>query len=580
MNLNNRARRTLILAAITIAVPIGTAAASDATPDPVSPSTSTPAPESTESIIGPTTTTAIATTTIAPTTTGPSTSTPTSAPSPTTSPPMTTVAPAPNNVVNIFAASAASAPQSPTATPGNASVKLTWLAPSSNGGATIDKYVVQRSTSAAGPWTNIAFPTSVAYTATGLTNGAHYYFRIAAHNTAGWSPYSTVVNAVPRTVATAPRSPVATPGNTTVKLTWLAPSSNGGATIDKYLIQRSSSSAGPWTSIATSTSLGYTAGGLSNGAHYYFRIAAHNPAGWGTPSSVVTAVPRTVPSAPRSPVATPGNTAVKLTWLASSSNGGATIDKYVVQRSASAAGPWTTITTTTALSYTAGALTNGVHYYFRIVAHNAAGWSPSSTIVTAVPRTVPTAPRSPVAIPGNGTITLTWLAPASTGGATIDTYAVQYSSTGVGGWQSVGWPKTLTYKEYFLTNGTKYYFRIVAHNAAGWGPPSTVTYGVPLTVPSVVPICNAVQGTQGSKYITVLWQAPYSDGGAPIEDYRIEIWTNGVFWYGEYRSGGQPINGTFHDAFYVGYGSYDVRVSARNLAGDGSYCLAHVAVFP
>jgi hypothetical protein len=29
------------------------------------------------------------------------------------------------------------------------------------------------------------------------------------------------------------------------------------------------------------------------------------------------------------------------------------------------------------------------------------------------------------------------------------------------------------------TNGTKYSFRILAHNAAGWGPASTVTSAVP-----------------------------------------------------------------------------------------------------
>ncbi len=121
------------------------------------------------------------------------------------------------------AATAPSAPRSPVATAANASVKLAWLAPASNGGAAINVYAVQRSTSATSGFTNIAFPTTTTYTASGLSNGTRYYFRVVAHNAAGWGPASIVVNAVPRTLPTAPRSPVATAANASVKLSWVAP---------------------------------------------------------------------------------------------------------------------------------------------------------------------------------------------------------------------------------------------------------------------------------------------------------------------------------------------------------------------
>jgi predicted phage tail protein len=111
---------------------------------------------------------------------------------------------------------------------------------------------------------------------------------------------------------TAPRSPTATPRNAKVRLAWLAPTSNGGAAINKYRVQRAASATGPWKTIAKPTVRRYRAGGLANGKRYYFRVAAHNAAGWSTPSKVVSAVPRTVPTAPVSPVATPGNTSAKL----------------------------------------------------------------------------------------------------------------------------------------------------------------------------------------------------------------------------------------------------------------------------
>ena len=55
------------------------------------------------------------------------------------------------------------------------------------------------------------------------------------------SPSSNIVNAIPRTVPSAPRSSAAAPTNLSgqVRLTWLAPASNGGSAVTDYIIQRS-----------------------------------------------------------------------------------------------------------------------------------------------------------------------------------------------------------------------------------------------------------------------------------------------------------------------------------------------------
>ena len=383
-----------------------------------------------------------------------------------------------------------------------------------------------------------------------------------------------VVSAV--SASSAPRTPKATPGNATVALSWLAPTTNGGAAIDKYAVQRAASAAGPWTNIAFPVGLTATASGLTNGTHYSFRILAHNTAGWSAPSTVVTAVPRTVPSAPRTPKATPGNATVALSWLAPTTNGGAAIDKYAVQRAASAAGPWTNIAFPVGLTATASGLTNGTHYSFRILAHNTAGWSAPSTVVTAVPRTVPSAPRTPIAVGGDQAVNLSWTAPASTGGAAVVSYTVQWATSASGPWQFYGSAYNLWYSmsSAYWSNGTPYYFRILANNAAGSSPASAVVSAVPHTTPSMVPFCNGYQPVVGQLWMAVTWQAP-ANGGAAIDYYTIELWKNGSYYLTYTRPAGQ-LSGAF-DVWSTGI--YQVRVAAHNAAGLGMYCTTGVGIF-
>jgi predicted phage tail protein len=378
---------------------------------------------------------------------------------------------------DLAAVTAPSAPRSPTATSRNTVVRLTWLRPSSYGGATVNKYRVQRATSRSGPWRTIAQPSVRRYRAGGLTNGKKYFFRVAAHNPAGWGPYSKVVSAVPRTVPTAPRSPAATPGNTTVKLAWVTPSSTGGAAVSKYAVQRSTTGTSGWTTVAQPTTRTYTAKGLTNGKRYYFRIRAHNAAGWSPPSTVVSSVPRAVPTAPAAPYATPGDAFVSLIWDSSSSTGGAAIDKYEAELSTDQVN-WTTPITTTKWNHVEyGGLTNGTTYFFRVRAHNAAGWGPWSTIVSATPRAVPSAPLVLWADTFKvDAITLYWNPPASDGGAAIDYYTIWYSD------DKANWFLASTTANTHLTLGkpsiTRHY-RVRAHNEAGYGAATDTTVNIP-----------------------------------------------------------------------------------------------------
>jgi large repetitive protein len=465
-------------------------------------------------------------------------------------------------------------PRSPTAKPGNTRARLTWLAPSSTGGTTINKYAVQRSKTGTGQWKTVGYPKRTSFTATDLQNGVRYSFRIRAHNAAGWGPYSTVVKAVPRTVPTAPRSPVATPTNATVKLTWQRPSSNGGSTIDKYRVQRAPSSSGPWTDIAAAATLSYTNTGLTNGTRYYFRTRAHNAAGWGSYSVVVSAVPRTVPTAPMYPHTVASDGKVLVTWSAPSSDGGAMVNKYAVQRTTSPAGPWAPIASPTSRDYWATGLSNGTTYYFRVLAHNAAGWSTPSYVVADVPLTVPTAPQSLTWSPSYTTVKVTWLAPASDGGAVIDTYEVERSLDQLN-WQNVGNTLATSTNVDALKGGTTYYFRVRAHNAAGWGAwTTTPAVHTLLSTPSAPTACSAVQYFgPGNGAVYIDWDAPASDGGSPIINYNVSI-KNFYLEHDLDTAGNIPTDQW--DSLPPGV--YDIYVRARNSEGLGAACSTWVWV--
>jgi fibronectin type 3 domain-containing protein len=91
-------------------------------------------------------------------------------------------------------------------------------------------------------------------------------------------------------------------------------------------------------------------------------------------------------------VATAGNAQVALSWSGST---GAT--SYNVKRSTTSGGPYTTVASPTATSYTDTGLTNGTTYYYVVTAVNSAGESGNSNQASATPTTPPAAPTSLVA---------------------------------------------------------------------------------------------------------------------------------------------------------------------------------------
>jgi Fibronectin type III domain len=171
--------------------------------------------------------------------------------------------------------------------------------------------------------------------------------------------------------------------------------------------------------------------------------------------------------------------------------------------------------------------------------------------------------------------------PSNTGGADVDNYAVYQAASSAGPWKQIGQTGcncgNANYSAIGLTNGTQYYFRVKAHNAAGWGAFSTSVSIVPFSWPSA-PTCSAFQdGGAGSTILRMNWSPPQNDGGAPIQSYRFEIWESGVKLYSYDILANLPHTAT--QPLTLGHG-YDVKVAAKNAAGISQWCLRSVYMYP
>ncbi len=481
-------------------------------------------------------------------------------------------------------AACASVPGAPTGvsgTPGNGQVSLSWTAPASNGGSPITGYRVTPSIGGVAQ-TPISFASpATAQTITGLTNGTAYAFKVAAANASGTGADSTASAAVtPRTVPGAPTGVTGTPGNTTVALSWTAPSSNGGAAITGYTVTPSIGATAQ-TPIAFGTAATtQTITGLTNGTAYTFRVKATNAAGTGTDSTASAAItpvaPAGVPGTPTGVTGTPGNAQVALSWAAPASNGGSPITGYRVTPYIGATAQTPVVFASPATSQTITGLTNGTAYTFRVEATNAVGTgSPSAASAASTPRTVPGAPTGVTGTAGNAQVTLSWSAPASNGGSPITGYTVT-PSIGATAQTPIAFGTAATSQTITgLTNGTAYTFRVKATNAAGTGTDSAASAAVtPRTVPGAP---TAVTGTPGNAQVTLSWSAPASNGGSPITGYTVTPSIGATaqtpIAFGTAATS-QTITGLTNGT------AYTFRVKATNAAGTGMDSAASAAITP
>jgi hypothetical protein len=220
---------------------------------------------------------------------------------------------------------------------------------------------------------------------TGLTSNTTYqvlvYTIVDLVNYDASYSYSAAGSATGATILDAPTILSIEARDQSVAVNFTAPGLNGGSAITNYKY----SIDGGTTFLARQT--GTTASpmiitGLTNGTSYNVQIKAVNANGDGISSTTSSETPYTVPNAPTSVVATPGNTQVSVAFTAPVDNGGSAITSYTVTSYAGATAG--TPVTQNANPIIVTGLTNGTAYTFTIIANNVVGASAASTASAAV----------------------------------------------------------------------------------------------------------------------------------------------------------------------------------------------------
>ena len=184
------------------------------------------------------------------------------------------------HAVNSSGVNLPSKPHDLTATPGNTQVVLTWSA--SNGyGSAITGYSVQVSTDSGTTWTTLSDPnTTTTYTATGLTNGTSYLFRVAGEDSAGTGAYAMVIASPVSVSVTAPTNATieqgSVQGTAYAFLSWVAPQTPANP-VTGYTVQVSTDGGTTWTVVAANIAGTAIAVPTQSGASY--QVAAESSAG-------------------------------------------------------------------------------------------------------------------------------------------------------------------------------------------------------------------------------------------------------------------------------------------------------------
>ncbi|VDO68159.1 unnamed protein product [Heligmosomoides polygyrus] len=458
---------------------------------------------------------------------------------------------------------------------------IDWKPPDDDGGIPIENYVIEKLDTATGRWVPATKVPGNQTSAVvdGLIPGHEYKFRVAAVNAEGESdPLETFGS-------TLAKDPFDKPGKTSAPevtdwdkdhadLQWNPPVNDGGAPIEGYVVEMKEKHSPFWTEAVPADQTTATVGNLKEGSEYEFRIRAKNKAGTGDPSDpsqTITAKARNVPpKIDRSAleeikvragheihlnVPVSGEPPPEVTWAfkdaSLESDDRVSINnedyktKFLVKR----------------------ALRSDTGTYV-ITATNVNGTDTAELKVTVLDH--PGEPRGPLTV-DNVTkegCDLAWKEPDDDGGAEIDHYVIEKQDANTGRWTTCGESKDTNFHVDDLVQGHEYKFRVKAVNRYGDSDPLEANKSIiakdPFDCADAPGVPEIVDWDKD--HADLKWTPPLDDGGAPIDEYLIEMKAGNGDWMPATKVPADQLTATV-DNLRPGQ-TYQFRVKALNKAGE------------
>ena len=462
---------------------------------------------------------------------------------------------------------------------GNRTVELEWISPEYTGGVDVEilGYNIYRTSEGSEP-TKIEMegPTTF-YVYEGVENGIEQTYFVTAVNVIGESLPSISASATPMTIPGAVSDLRAESGDGVVHLYWSAPLDDGGSPVLGYIISKRYGSRNISYSIGPRTE--YEDIDVQNGRTYYYSVVPRNTNGLGIVSDEVIGEPMRRPSPPHDVMIAVRSNSIILSWNTSLDDGGSDIIEYLVYRRDDS---WTIIDIVPAdqwshdgidpnltygkeHSFRDSNLEFGKEYSYRITARNRAGESDPSGILSAIPLNHPGIVSELSLLAGNGFVYIMWKEPISDGGSQVLGYIILKGENDTAMDTLAILPSNEhSYNDTSVRNGKTYFYRVIAFNAIGSGPQSSVESVRPVGLPYPP---ASMRLTSGDSYVEITWSETDDDGGLPVKYVKLYRWVG--FNVTTVVMEAKKHDGSFNDTSVENGLEYSYALSSMNDLGEG-----------